>query len=89
MGSVAIPGFKISLQLCSSRAVCTKFPLHKDWPSLDADVRIATGVMCLPGFTLYPMRRNNSLLRQHLDAERQLTLRIIKLIIRLAFITHV
>jgi hemoglobin-like flavoprotein len=65
-------------------SLCTRLGLH--WTQLFALLRISCASRVLH---FIQCAENNSLLRQKLDSDRQLTLRVVKLLIQLAFITHV
>lgn len=66
------------------RSLCTRLGLH--WTQLFGLLRVSCASRVLH---FIQCAENNSLLRQKLDADRQLTLRVVKLVIQLAFITHV
>ena len=65
-------------------SLCTRLGLH--WTQLFGLMRVSCASRVLH---FVSCAENNSLLRQKLDSERQLTLRIGKLLVQLAFITHV
>jgi hypothetical protein len=65
-------------------SLCARLGLH--WTQLFGLLRISCASRVLH---FIQCAENNSLLRQKLDADRQLTLRVVKLLIQLAFITHV
>lgn len=65
-------------------SLCTRLGLH--WTQLFGLLRISCASRVLH---FIQCAENNCLLRQKLDADRQLILRIVKLVIQLAFITHV
>jgi hypothetical protein len=65
-------------------SLCSRLGLH--WTQLFGLLRVSSASRALH---FIQCAENNSLLGQTLDADRQLQIRIIKLLIRLAFITHV
>jgi hemoglobin-like flavoprotein len=65
-------------------SLCTRLGLH--WTQMFGLLRVTCASRVLH---FVQCTENNLLLRQKMDADRQLTLRIVKLVIQLAFITHV